>query len=369
MSRHPETRSNPRLFQYLGSVLTLAAILATGTPVISPAAQTTSNATQAEIDIAALSGTIRGSGSTFADRYYKAVISGLAKSAKGVTINYRPIGSGRGKSEFGQGLTDFAGTDSTVKATDGPKLGEFMYVPTTAGAIAVVYRLNGVDDLKLSATTVAKIFQRDIRRWNDPAISADNPDTRLPNKSIGIVHRSDRSGTTSNFTKYLTLAAPKTWRLGSGDAIKWPAASTQGDGNFGLAQIISNNNGSIGYIDLANANAFDLTTVAIKNKAGTYVRPTSVGVTASLSQITVNADLTYQPLDADGPASYPITAPTFALIRTTYRDRQTADLVAGFLTYVLNDGQDTAVRTDYARLPEAWRRQALAQLDKITVTP
>ena len=320
-------------------------------------------------DIVQMSGTIRGSGSTFASRYYKAIIIGLAKSAKNVTIEYRPIGSGRGKAEFGRNLTDFAGTDSSVKPADGPKAGEFLYVPTTAGAITVAYNLKGVNDLKLSAPTIAKIFQRDIRRWNDPAIAAENPDARLPNRPIGIVHRADRSGTTSNFTKYLAVAAPGVWRLGSGDAIKWPSTSSQGDGNRGVAQILANNNGSIGYADLAEAKAFDLTTVAIRNKAGVYVRPTSAGVTAALSQVVINADLTFQSIDADGEASYPLTAPTFVLVRSTYSDRQTADLVAGFLTYILTDGQDLAARMEYARLPEALRQQALVQLDKITVNP
>ncbi len=347
----------------LGPVMS-ASVSSGSTPVPSAA-----KVTSAARDIVQMSGTIRGSGSTFADRYYKAVIIGLTKSAKNVTIEYRPIGSGRGKSEFGKNVTDFAGTDSTVKDSDGPKAGEFLYVPTTAGAITVAYHLNGVDDLALSASTVAKIFQRDIKRWNDPAIVAENPDARLPNKAIGVVHRADRSGTTSNFTKYLTLAAPGVWRLGSGDAIKWPVATSQGDGNHGVAQILANNNGTIGYADLADAKGFGLTTAAIRNKAGVYVRPTSAGVTAALSQITVKADLTYQPLNAEGPASYPLTAPTFALVRTTYRDRQTADLVAGFLTYVLTDGQDLAVRADYARLPESLRQQALAQLDNITVAP
>ena len=345
---------------------TLALALIPGVTSSAVPVPSTTQITGSPRDLAQMSGTIRGSGSTFADRYYKTIITGLAKTARKVTIEYRPIGSGRGKSEFGKNLTDFAGTDSTVKATDGPKTGEFLYVPTTAAAITVAYHLKGVDDLELSAPTIAKIFQRDIRRWNDPAIAAENPDARLPNKAIGVVHRADRSGTTSNFTKYLTLAAPGVWQLGSADAIKWPGTTSQGDGNHGVAQILANNNGSISYIDLADADAFSLTTAAIRNKAGVYVRPTPAGVTAALTQITINDDLTFQPLDANGPESYPLTAPTFALVRTTYKDRQTADLVAGFLNYVLTDGQDLAVRANYARLPEPLRQRALAQLDKIT---
>ena len=316
-----------------------------------------------------LSGVLRGSGSTFAARYYKAVIIALGKSAKRVKVDYRPIGSGRGKSEFSKNVTDFAGTDSLVKATDGPRSGEFLYVPTTAAAITVAYRLNDIDDLKLSAPTIAKIFQRDIRRWNDPLIAAENPDVALPDKAIGVVHRSDRSGTTSNFTKFLDIAAPDEWRLGSGDVVRWPAGTSQGDGNRGVGQILANNNGSIGYEDLADAKAFGLSTAAIRNRAGVFVSPTADGVTAALAEVTFADDLTYQPLDASGPSSYPLTAPTFVLARTSYRDRRTADLVVGFLTYILTDGQDLAVEADYARLPESLRQRALAQLDQITVMP
>ena len=334
------------------------------------AVQAVSDATSTtQRDITQMSGTIRGSGSSFADRHYKSVIAGLVKSAKNVTIEYRPIGSGRGKAEFGDNVTDFAGTDSRVKDTDGPKAGEFLYVPTTAAAIAVAYRLKGVNDLRLSPVTIAKIFQRDIRRWNDPAIAAENPDARLPNRAIGVVHRSDRSGTTSNFTKFLTLAAPGVWRLGSGDSIKWPSGMSRGEGNRGVAQILANNNGSIGYAVLGDVKSFGLTTAAIRNRYGVFVRPTPAGVTAALSEVTANDDLTYDPLDVDGAASYPLTAPTYALVRSTYRDQQTADLVVGFLTYVLTEGQDLAVRAEYAGLPEPLRLQAPAQLDKIAVAP
>ena len=321
------------------------------------------------IDLTSTSGKLRGSGSTFADRYYKAVIVILTKKAKMIRIDYRPIGSGRGKSEFGRNVTDFAGTDSLVKNTDGPKAGEYLYFPTTAAAITVAYRLNGVDDLKLSAPTIAKIFQRDVTRWNDPAIAAENPDANLPNKPIGVVHRADRSGTTSNFTKYLNTAAAGVWRLGAGDAVRWPAATSQGDGNRRVAQILENNNASIGYVDLANADAFGLTYAAIRNKAGVYVRPTTAGVTAALAKAQFADDLTYQPLDADGADSYPLTAPTFILTRTSYKNQETVDLVKSLLTYILTDGQDLAVRVDYARLPDDLRQRALAQLDQITVGP
>ncbi len=311
---------------------------------------------------------IRGSGSTFAARYYKAVIPALTKSVKDITVEYRPIGSGRGKAEFSTGATDFAGTDSTVKDTDGPKPGEFLYVPTTAGAIAVAFHLRGVNNLRFSPSTLAKIFQRDIRQWNDPEIASENPNIALPQKSIGVVHRADRSGTTSNFTKFLDSAAAGVWRLGFGDAVAWPVDTSQGDGNSRVAQILDNNNGAIGYVDLADAKALNLRVAAIRNKSGAYVLPTSTGVTAALSEATFTDGLTYQPLDATGVLSYPLTAPTYILIRTNYSDQRTVDGVSAFLNFILTEGQDLAVRANYARLPEPLRKLAIAQVQKIRVS-
>lgn len=181
-------------------------------------------------EIAVPAGTIRGSGSTFADRLSQKLIVSMRATAPRVKVVYRPIGSGKGKSEFGKGLTDFAGTDSLVKPSDGPKDGEFLYVPTAAAPISVSYHLRGVSELRLSAPTLARIFQRDIIRWNDPAIQ----------------------------------------------------------------------------------------------KAGRFVR-------------------------------------------STYTDPWKADQVKAFVRYVLTDGQRLAAVVNYARLPEALRLQALAQLDKISV--
>ena len=163
------------------------------------------------------SGQLKASGASFPDAYYQEVISAYKEKTPDVTVTYNAVGSGTGKKEFGQGLTDFAGTDSTVKDDDGVPAGSFIYVPTVAGPITVSYNLSGVDKLQLSPDTVANIFQAKITKWNDSAIAKDNQGVTLPDTSITVAHRSDGSGTTSNFTKYLKAAAPSTWKLGSGD--------------------------------------------------------------------------------------------------------------------------------------------------------
>lgn len=313
---------------------------------------------------AGLSGQLKASGASFPNAYYQEVVTSFKDAAPKVTVTYNSVGSGTGKKEFAQGLTDFAGSDSLVKDSDGLAAGTFYYVPTVAAPITVSYNLSGVDKLQLSADSLAKILQRDIKTWNDPAIAADNPGVTLPNKPITVAHRSDGSGTTSNFTKYLDLASDA-WKLGSGDTVKWPTDTQGAERNAGVAQLIKQGDGTIGYVDLSDAKASGLTFASIKNKDGKFVAPTLEGATAALAGATVKDDLTYEPLNAAGADSYPITAPTYILIKAKYDDANKAALVKGFVTYLLTDAQDLAEEVDFAKLPDSLRQKALAQVEKI----
>jgi phosphate transport system substrate-binding protein len=312
-----------------------------------------------------LSGTLKASGASFPDAYYQEVISSYKEKAPDVTVNYNSVGSGTGKKEFGQGLTDFAGSDSTVKDSDGVPAGSFLYVPTVAAPITVSYNLSGVDKLQLSPDTLAKIFQTDIKKWNDPAIAADNSGVTLPDKNITVAHRSDGSGTTNNFTKYLAAAAPSTWKLGSGDTVAWPAGTQGGEKNTGVAQIIQQSDGGIGYVDFSDALETKLAMASIKNKDGQFVAPSLEGASAAVDGAEVKDDLTYNPLNAAGASTYPITAPTYLLVKTKYDDANKANLVKGFVNYVLTDGQTIAKDVNFAALPSSLQQKALAQLDKV----
>jgi phosphate transport system substrate-binding protein len=318
------------------------------------------------VDYSKLTGSITGSGASFPDAFYQAA-SDAFEDESDLSVTYNAVGSGQGKKDFGSNLNDFAGTDSLVKEGDGPATGSFLYVPTVAAPITVSYHLDGVDDLQLSADTLAGIFGGTITKWDDDAITADNPDADLPSKDIVMVHRADGSGTTSNFTKYLTKAAPTAWTLGSGDTVAWPTDSQAGQKNTGVAQLIKDNDGAIGYVDLSDAEATGLTFAKIENQAGKFVAPTLAGAEEALQGATVNEDLSYDPLDAAGEGAYPITSPTFLLVRTTYGDQAKLDAVKGFVTYVLNEGQDLARDVSFSKLPTELRDKALAQLDKLTV--
>jgi phosphate transport system substrate-binding protein len=307
---------------------------------------------------------LKGSGSSFQDAFNQEVISAYKEKAPDVTVTYNAVGSGTGKKEFGQGLTDFAGTDSTVKDTDGVPAGSFVYVPTVAGPITVSYNLSGVDKLQLSPDTLADIFQAKITNWNDPAIAKDNQGASLPDTSITVAHRSDGSGTTNQFTKYLTAAAPSTWKLGSGDTVAWPSGTQGAEKNTGVAQIIKQTDGAVGYVDFSDAVESKLTFASIKNKDGQFVAPSLEAASAAVAGAKVNDDLTYDPLNAAGADAYPITAPTYLLLKNKY-DADKASLVKDFVRYVLTDGQPLAKDVNFAALPSGLQQKALAQLDKV----
>jgi phosphate transport system substrate-binding protein len=316
-------------------------------------------------DLSNLSGELKASGASFPDAYYQEVVSAFKEKAPNANVTYNAVGSGTGKKEFGQGLTDFAGSDSLVKDSDGVAAGSFLYVPTVAAPITVSYNLSGVDKLQLSPDTIAKIFQTEIKKWNDPAIAADNPGVTLPDKDITVAHRSDGSGTTNNFTKFLKAAAPSSWKLGSGDTVAWPSGTQGGEKNTGVAQIIQQSDGGIGYVDLSDATESKLAFASVKNKDGQFVQPTLEAAAAALEGTELADDLTYNPLNAAGAASYPITSPTYLLIKSKYDDPTKATLVKAFVRYVLTDGQALAKEVNFAALPSSLQQKALAQLDKV----
>lgn len=318
---------------------------------------------------AKLTATLNASGATFPQAFYEEVIAAYKEQQPGVTINYGGGGSGKGRQELQDGVMDFAGSDGLVKPEDVAKFkgGEFLYVPTVAGAITVSYNLADLKNLKLDAPTIAKIFQRTVKTWDDPAIKALNPSATLPSTPITVVHRSDGSGTTENFTKYLTAAAPDVWTLKSGSTVEWPADTQGGNGNTGVAQAVKGAAGAIGYVDLSDAKASQLQVAELKNKAGSFVKADVAGATAALEGVTPNADLSYNPLNADGAKAYPITAPTWILIYKKQTDMVKGDAIKSFLTFLLKDGQDLAADIDYAPLPTSLRDKALAQLDSIVM--
>ena len=343
------------------------AALALAVFAAAPATAATKPATTTTVKLSSTS--LAGDGSTFQKGFNDVAIGYFKQTQKGVSISYQAVGSGQGRTDFANKVVDFAGTDAPYSS--GAPADPFYYFPTVVAPITVSYNVSGVSGLKLSADTIAKIFEGQIRTWNDAAIKDENPTAKLPSTGITVVHRSDGSGTTQNFTNFLVKAAPNTWTLGTGSTVQWPASTQGANGNSGVAQLVKSTDGGIGYVDFSDAVAGDLTYASVKNASGKYVSPSTKSASAAAAGITVNPDLTYDPINATGAAAYPITAPTGLMAYVTQTDAKKGAALKAFLNFVYgtgaNQGQKLAATVDYAPLPKSLLAKAKAQVGKIVV--
>ena len=313
--------------------------------------------------------TLNGSGSTLQKAYEESAIEGFVKTQKGVTVNYGGGGSGKGRQDLADMVVDFAGSDSAYKDADLAKNkgGEVLYFPILLGPITVSYNLDGVAKLQLSPETIAKIFQRDVKKWNDAAIAADNPGVKLPDLAIVVGHRSDGSGTTDNFTKFLDTAAKGTWKLKSGSTVEWPADTQAGNGNPGVAQIVKSTKGAIGYVDLSDAKATGLKFASIKNANGKFIEPTADGASAAGDGIEVKDNLVFSAINAKGDTAYPITCQTWVIVYAKQTDKAKGTALKAYLKYLLTDGQKMLTDLDFAPLSKGLATRAVKQLDRIQI--
>jgi len=313
--------------------------------------------------------TINGSGSTFAAPIYQQWGSTLKN--QGLIVNYAPTGSGTGVAQLQSGTVDFAGSDpsmtnSQITAAKGP----VFHFPVAFGAITISYHLPGVESgLHLDGATIADIFLGKIKNWNDPAIAKLNPGKHLPNQAITVVHRSDSSGTTAEFTEFLDDYSPA-WKsqVGSGKEVKFPVG-TGGKGNSGVAAAVKQTVGAIGYVEAAYALQNGFTFASVKNRAGHWVAPTLESTSAVTAGLHVPHDLRISVINATGAPAYPIAGQTFLI---AYQDmckagmsRSKADGVKKFLTYAMGPGQDVLSKLFYARLPADVDAKAKAQISEL----
>ena len=345
-----------------------ATTTAAGATTTAPSGATTTPGSTVKLEA-----TLNASGATFPKAFYEQVIADFTQANSGVTINYGGGGSGKGRQDLADQIVDWAGTDGVIKDADLPKFkgGDVLYFPTVVAPITVSFNVKGLDKLQLTPATIAKIFQREIKTWNDPAIATDNPGVTLPSTAITVVHRSDSSGTTGNFTKFLEKSVGKDnggiWKLGTDSTVEWPADTQAGEGNAGVAQAITATDGAIGYVDLSDAKDANLKFAAVQNKAGKFVEATLDGASAAAAGAKIADNLTYSAIWADGDASYPITAQTWIIAYKKQTDAKKADALKAFLKYILTDGQKTAASVNYAALPADLATKAIAQLDSFQV--
>ncbi len=324
---------------------------------------------------------ITGSGATFPQPQFEKWIFEFLKENPGIKIEYYGGGSGKGLNDFKNGLVDFALSDPPVKEEMWKEIkrrGELLQFPIIVGAVAIVYNLPNVKELKLSRDVLVDIFLGKIEYWDDPRIRELNPGIELPHEKIIVVHRSDSSGTTEVFTTFLSIISDE-WRnkVGSGKYVDWPVdklgRGLGGKGNQGVVAIIKQTPYTIGYVELAYAIREKLSIALIENKEGKFVKPTSETIKEAIKGVALfipNPDEGYKErienlLDAPGENSYPIVAVSHMIIWKKY-PREKAIIIKKFIKWILTEGQSNEyILPGYAPLPEEIRNIGLKAVEMI----
>ena len=297
---------------------------------------------------------INGAGATFPYPLYSKWFSEYAKINPNVKLNYQPIGSGGGIRQVIAGTVDFGASD--IPMSDEEKKQSkvtIAQIPTAIGAIAVVYNLKAVTPgIKLSPETLASLFSGKIKKWNDPSIVALNPGIIIPDKDVLVVHRADSSGTTAVFTEYLAGISPA-WKtsVGAGKAVNWPVGIGS-KGNDGVTANVAQIEGAIGYIELAYAINNKLSMVALKNKFGKFVLPSTLTASKSIQ-------------NSNGAGAYPISSLTFILVAETKEKNEKKTELIKFLKWALTKGQVMMAQLHYASLPASLKKAALQKVDSL----
>ena len=244
--------------------------------------------------------------------------------------------------------------------------GKILHIPTVLGAVVPAYNLPGVEKLNLSGEVLAGIFLGKVRRWNDVSLKALNPDAKLPDQPITVVHRSDGSGTTYCFVDYLSKVSPE-WSktVGLGTAANWPVG-LGGKGNEGVAGLVKQTANSIGYVELIYAKQNDISYAAVRNKAGKFVKADTAAITAAAAGAakTMPKDYRVSITDAPGEGAYPISTYTWLLIYQR-NPGETGKLMRDFLKWMLKDGQGMATELGYAPLPESVKAMVAKTIETI----
>jgi phosphate transport system substrate-binding protein len=310
---------------------------------------------------------INGAGATFPFPIYSKWFSEYNKLHPDLKFNYQSIGSGGGIKQFTDGTVDFGASDAPMKDDQIAKAPDVVHIPTVLGADVVAYNLPGVAALRFSPDTLANIFLGKITKWNDPAIAADNPGVKLPDQAISVARRSDGSGTTFIFTDYLSKISPE-WKtkVGSGTSVNWPVG-LGGKGNEGVTGIVKSTPGSLGYVELIYAIQQKLAVADIKNREGSFVKPSLESITAAAAGVEVPADYRVSITNPAGKASYPIAGFTYLLVHKDAKDKAKGVALVNFLKWALTDGQALATPLDYAPLPKSLQERVLKTIDGLTV--
>jgi phosphate transport system substrate-binding protein len=311
---------------------------------------------------------INGAGATFPYPIYSKWFDEYAKVDPSVRFNYQSIGSGGGQKQILAQTVDFGASDGPMSDDNLAKApGKLLHIPTVAGADVLAYNLSGNPVLKFDADTIAGIFLGQIKKWNDPKITALNAGVTLPDQEIVVVHRSDGSGTTYIWTDYLSKISPE-WKakVGTNTSVNWPTG-IGGKGNEGVAGQIKQTPGAVGYVELIYAVQNKMSYAEIKNAAGEFVKPTLESVTAALATANIPDDFRFSMTNAPGKDAYPIAGATWLLVYQQQKDAAKGKKLVEFLKWSLTDGEKMAKDLQYAPLTESVQQRVLKRIGEIKI--
>jgi phosphate transport system substrate-binding protein len=311
---------------------------------------------------------LNAAGATFPYPIYSKWFNEYHQKHPDVEINYQSIGSGGGIQQLQAGTVDFGASDMPLKDDKVKQMPmPILQLPTVLGSVVPAYNVPEVKtELKFTPEILAGIYLGEITKWNDKAIAAANPDVKLPDKSIVVVHRSDGSGTTFVFTDYLSKVSSE-WksRVGSNTAVSWPVG-IGAKGNEGVAGMIRQMDGGIGYVELIYALQNKITFGPVKNASGNFVKASLESTTSAAdSAKMVGEDFRVSITNASGKEAYPISTFTYLLIPRQWKDQTKEKVVVDFLNWMLDNGQMMTAQLNYAPLPDTLKEKERAAIKSI----
>ena len=312
---------------------------------------------------------IVGAGSTFDFPFFSKAFYAYSDKHPDVSVNYQSIGSGGGIQQFTAKTVDFGASDVPMNAAELSRAGgPVLQIPITLGGVGIAYNLPGIDKgLHLTREVIADIYLGKITKWNDPAIAKLNSGMKLPDMPITVVHRSDGSGTTYIFTDFLSSVSPE-WKskVGTNKDVQWPApSSVGGKGNEGVAGLVKQTPGSIGYVELAYLLENNMDYAQVQNKAGTYVYPSIETVTAAAATKPNVSATDFSIVDADCPQCYPVSGYSWVMLYQKPQDAARGKQLKEIMTWLATDAQPIAKTVDYVPLPDNVQKQALGVIGQM----
>ena len=326
----------------------------------------------AVVTLAAQGLQINGAGATFPAPLYTKWFAEYNKLHADVRVNYQPVGSGAGIQQMIKKTVFFGASDAPMtpeQLQSAP--GRILHFPTVLGAVVPVYNVPGVtQELKFTGELLSNIFLTKVTKWNDPQIAKLNPGVTLPAADITVVHRSDGSGTTYIWCDFLAKVSPEYKKtVGVATSVKWPATTIGGKGNEGVAGLVSQTPGAIGYVELIYALQTKIAYGAVQNSSGKFVKATPESVTAAASAAAsqMPSDFRVSITNPPGDAAYPVSSFTWLLLYEDPPDKKQGKAVVDFVKWALTDGQKFAPDLGYAPLPKSVVDLELKALARIKV--